>query len=555
MRKILFGLICLGSFAARAEIPARAADANSPATGASSPDAAIIASSQPARQPSIPDVLGGAIDPYQPGMERGRFFKAAGVDNELDVKEFAAARKLKGSFVRKFDRWKALLAFDKNSNKHIDWFEAEAYRKNVRRRVLSAFDANRDGWLTGAERNAANAMLHAGQLPGKSPVPTRPVVIHVPTSGPADEEPDDQPDGASDEMRERMLRLRQKVFAKYDTNDDGKIDDEERAAMMDSVAAGAQAELDQLEAQKWDADGDGELNEQEAAEMESALAERKLRDQRASDLRNLRRWDANGDGELDEQETAVMDEARQRQEAARQSWRERSDLRMFDLDGNGQLDEQERLLADAEAVRRDIYAKAATRGDNGRQKWQATMAQWRLRNFDADRDGQINEKEQAQAKEFEAKLRETGQIFRRKMTDLNGDGEITEAEQQAVRKEWQKAGWRIFAKSFRYMDADGDGQISLNERSSFQQRMQSGTIGYMERFSASFDANRDGRLDTRERDNFIAGMTRQFEQRIEKFDTDRDGRLSPKEAIELMEDFVQEELGIRPAAPANAPTK
>jgi len=547
MSKILFWLVCLGSFAATAGMPALAADANSQPAGG--------APSQPARQPALADVLGGAVDPYQPGMERARFFKAAGVDNELDVKEFAAARKTKGAFVRKFDRWKALLAFDKNRNGHVDWFEAEAYRKNVRQRVLSAFDANRDGWLTGPERQAANEMLSAGRLPGRSPVLAKPVIIRVPTSAPAGEQPSEQPDDAATEMRERMLRLRQKVFAKYDTNDDGKIDADERGAMMDSVATDAQAEIDQLEAQKWDADGDGELNEQETAEMEAALAQRKLRDQRAGDLRTLQRWDANGDGELNEQETDAMNEARQRQQAARQSWRERSDLQMFDLDGDGQLDEQERLMADAEAVRRDIYAKVATRRDNRRQTWQTTMAQWRLRNFDADRDGQINEQEQAEAKKFEAKLRETGQIFRRKMTDLNRDGKISDAEQQAVRKEWQKAGWSIFAKSFRYMDADGDGRISLNERSGFQQRMQSGTIGYLERFSASFDANRDGRLDTRERENFISGMTEQFEQRIEKFDADRDGRLSPKEAIALMEKFVQEELGIRPAVPATPPAK
>ncbi len=553
MRKSLLCLTCLVCLGATAQSPAWAADANSQAVRDSSPQA----TTQPAAatQPAIPDVLGGAVDPYQPGLERASFFKAAGVDNELDAKEFSAARKKTGAFVRKFDKWKTLLAFDKDRNGSIDWFEAEAYRKDVRRRVLSAFDANRDGWLTGQERKAANKMLSAGRLPGRSPVLAKRVVITEPTTAPADEQTGKQPRDASAEMRERMLRLRQKVFAKYDTNGDGKIDADEHDAMVGAVADSAQAEIDQLEAQRWDTDRDGQLNEQEAAAMEADLAERKLRDQRDSDLRDLRRWDADGDGQLDEQETAAMDEARERQLAERQRWREQADLQRFDLDGDGQLDEQEKLLADAEAVRRDIYAQASSQRDRGRNTWQATMTQWRLRNFDADGDGRINDDEQAEVSKFERQLREVGQSFQRSMADLDRDGEVTPAEQQAVRQEWQKAGWTIFAKTFRYMDADGDGQISLQERSDFQRRMQGRTIGYLERFSASFDSNRDGRLDAQERENFVTGMTEQFGQRIEKFDTDRDGRLSPKEAIALMEDFVQKELGIRPAAPATPPAK
>ena len=34
------------------------------------------------------DLCDGVIDPYDPGAERMRFFRAAGVDNELDDKEF-----------------------------------------------------------------------------------------------------------------------------------------------------------------------------------------------------------------------------------------------------------------------------------------------------------------------------------------------------------------------------------------------------------------------------------------------------------------------------------
>ncbi|MGB2822212.1 MAG: hypothetical protein WBF17_14605, partial [Phycisphaerae bacterium] len=117
----------------------------------------------PATMPA--DVLKGAVDPYEPGAERGRFFRVAGVNNELDGKEFAAAQGQAGSFARKFDRWQSMLAFDKNRNGTLDWFEADAYRQDLRKRVLEAFDADKDGRLTGKERERANAALAAGRVP------------------------------------------------------------------------------------------------------------------------------------------------------------------------------------------------------------------------------------------------------------------------------------------------------------------------------------------------------------------------------------------------------
>jgi|GEM_PF-935713 len=560
MRTTLPCVTCLACLAAAAWLPARAADANSasqPTVRDASPQATPGASTQPA-----PDVLGGAIDPYQPGSERAAFFKAAGVDNELDAKEFAVARKAAGgakarpagsfvrSFVRSFDNWNAMLAFDKNRNGALDWFEAEAYRQDVRRRVLAAFDVNRDGWLTGRERSAANDMLSAGRLPGKSPVLAERVQIDEPTTAPGGQDA-----AALAEIKERMARLRRQTFAKYDLNGDGQIDAAEQKAMVDAVGKEAQAELDDLAARQFDADDDGRLDEQEFAAMEKALAERQAGDEKARHERDLRLFDANGDGKLDAQESAALAEANERRLAEARQWRERADLQRFDLDGDGRLDEQERLLADAEAVRRDVYAQAGNRADDGRQNWQATVEQWRLRNFDADGDGKISQDEQAEVQKFEKQFRDIGQSFQRRMGDLDGDGEVSEAEQQAMRKEWQKSSWTIFAKSFRYMDTNGDGQISLAERDGFQRRMQQGAIGYVERFSASFDADHDGRLNAREREDLLAGMAKQLEQRTARFDADHDGRLSPTEAIDMMEEFVQQDLGLRPSATATQPAK
>lgn len=561
MRTTLLCVTCLACLAATAWWPAWALGANSatqPAVRDASPQATQPAVRDTSPQPA-PDVLSGAIDPYQPGTERAAFFKAAGVDNELDAKEFAAARKVAGnaeaqtagSFIRPFDDWNTMLAFDKNGNGALDWFEAEAYRQDVRRRVLAAFDVNQDGWLTGRERTAANDMLAAGRLPGKSPVLAERARIDEPTTAPAG----GQADAALAEIKERMARLRQQTFAKYDTNGDGHVDAEEHKAMVDAIAKDAHAELDELAARQFDADGDGRLDEQETAAMEKALAERAASDEQARRQRDLRLFDANGDGQLDEQESAAMAEANERQLAEARLWRQQADLQRFDANGDGQLDEQEQLLADTEAVRRDVYAQAGNRTDSGRQTMQAAVAQWRLRNFDADGDGKIDQAEQAEVQKFEKQLRDVGQSFQRRLADLNGDGEVSEAEQQAMRKEWQKAGWTIFAKSFRYMDADGDGQISLTERDDFQRRMQHGAIGYIEKFSASFDTDHDGRLNAKEREDLLAGMTKQAEQRTARFDADHDGRLSPTEAINMMEDFVQQDLGIRPSAPATQPAK
>ena len=83
------------------------------------------------------DVLKDAVDPFVPGKERARFLKAAGVDTELDAKEFAANAKVADGFARAFDKWSNLILFDRNSDKKIDWFEANAYRRAVRAAPLS----------------------------------------------------------------------------------------------------------------------------------------------------------------------------------------------------------------------------------------------------------------------------------------------------------------------------------------------------------------------------------------------------------------------------------
>ncbi|MDP6045239.1 MAG: hypothetical protein QGG25_06515 [Phycisphaerae bacterium] len=110
------------------------------------------------------DLCTGAVDPYDIVAEKGRFYSAAGKDNELSATEFAAIQIGPTGFRRKFDKWSEMLKFDSDANKSLDWMEAGAYRLAMGRKVLEAYDANLDGKLTGAERDSACKALASGKI-------------------------------------------------------------------------------------------------------------------------------------------------------------------------------------------------------------------------------------------------------------------------------------------------------------------------------------------------------------------------------------------------------
>ena len=83
---------------------------------------------------TVPDLCKDAVDPYDAAAERVKFFKACGKENELAQEAFNADAQRENGFVRPFDTWKAMLAFDKNGNGKIDWFEADAYRQDLRKK-------------------------------------------------------------------------------------------------------------------------------------------------------------------------------------------------------------------------------------------------------------------------------------------------------------------------------------------------------------------------------------------------------------------------------------
>ena len=273
----------------------------------------ILAQAKPAdvKPPAkAAEVMRNAVDPYVPAVERGRFFKAAGKDNELTAAEFAADRKRTSPFVRPFDHWPMLIGFDKNSNKTIDWFEADEYRREVRRKVIDEFDITKDNKLRGGEREKANAAL-------------------------ADEKWLAARKGRGGPRPVFAGRYEAGMVKRYDTDKDGRISDEERrAAFAQMREQGRKRMLD-----RYDKNQDGELDEGERRAMREAQGQPwrdKIREWQ------LRDYDHNNDGELDENETAELRDAEGKFRKTMEGIGKRFEKRIFDINGDGEITGEER---------------------------------------------------------------------------------------------------------------------------------------------------------------------------------------------------------------------
>ena len=93
--------------------------------------------------------------------------------------------------------------------------------------------------------------------------------------------------------RQRIMRLR----AEADTNKDGIISDEERAAMRERIMEKRQKVLEEF-----DTDGDGQLNEDERSALQASIQER--RDARRKEI--LAKYDKDGDGKLNPEERQAL---------------------------------------------------------------------------------------------------------------------------------------------------------------------------------------------------------------------------------------------------------
>lgn len=388
------------------------------------------------------DVCNGIVDPFDPFTVRSRFFQAAGADAEMDQREFYADQGQPGCFVQKFDRWSAMRIFDSNHDALIDCIEAEAYRRNIRTRVLAIFDADADGKLTGEERAAANRALSAGQL-----TPVKATSRPSPASQPAEEEAAEQ------------------WLAQFDVDGDGKLNAAERATAQKAHRLQMEGYLHRWQLGRFDADADGKLSAAETKSMTARMAAwRKKFDEIEKSV--MDKGDADRDGRL----SAAERRAAQRVLDARHQ-----DLlvEIFDLDGNAALDAAERGAA----------------LETHRIQVEQVRRQTQLLEYDTDGDGRLDDDERrglelGQARRGE-RLDEARRAWVRKF-DTDGDGKLSAAERAAMRKEdrrgelsppeavdddtFREGLWEDNAdesyrrRLLRLYDTDGDGWLSGEER-------------------------------------------------------------------------------------------
>ena len=204
------------------------------------------------------DALTKAIDPYDQADQKVKFIKATGNDGELDQKKFLADQKTGEGLILPFEKWETAVAFDKNKNGSLDWFEFEAYRQAMRAAVLAGFDKNKDGKLTGDERTDALKALKDGKVtikPGaetpRGAIPPGPVsptpggaaagdareATSRPTSRPAAAAPAPAANAeATARNQGRPMGPRgdwqppKDVIEKYDKDGDGKLNEAEMTA-------------------------------------------------------------------------------------------------------------------------------------------------------------------------------------------------------------------------------------------------------------------------------------------------------------------------------------
>ena len=335
------------------------------------------------------DLCKNVVDPYESVGQKTLFFKAAGKDTELDEKEFDADKATGKGFVASFEKWATIVAFDKDGKKQIDWLEADAYRRDLRKRVLAAHDTSKDGKLAGDERTAANKALAAGKFASvrrssrrgsRGSFTDRPETIKE-----FDKDKDGKLSDSEQETARSAMRARYEL-RRYDTNNDGKLDATETAA-RDKRRKEFNDRFDKNKNGKIDEDERGAIGEY---------------------YRN-RRYDTNNDGKLDENETAARDKANADREKTRKEMYEK-----FDKNKNGQIDEDER---------------------SGIREWYTN------RRYDANKDGTLDATETA-ARDKANVEREKRRAEARKLFDKDGDGKLNEEEERAYRNSRRGRGRR-----------------------------------------------------------------------------------------------------------------
>jgi Ca2+-binding EF-hand superfamily protein len=219
------------------------------------------------------------------------------------------------AFAAKADGKKAKLIakYDKNGNGVIDGDEMEALRKDFaadKEGELKAFDTNGDGKLDDQEIAAIKP-------------------------------------GANSKSKTAI----KETVSKYDQNHNGVIDGDEQETMRKDYAANRDGELKQF-----DLNADGKLDDQEIAAIKSVSKKEQLR-------QIIAKYDKNGNGMIDGDEK----EAIRKDYAAKKS----GDLRQFDLNRDGTLDDSE-IAAIPQKMETTKGGKATTGAKKGGGKTATT---------------------------------------------------------------------------------------------------------------------------------------------------------------------------------------
>ena len=136
----------------------------------------------------------------------------------------------------------------------------------------------------------------------------------------------------SEEKKGLGFPSRGEMLKKFDTDGDGKLNEEERKKVRDEMVS-RRSGLPPLLAKKFDKDGNGKLSEDERAAFRKEMASKG----RKLPPHLMQRFDTDGDGTLSDEERA----------GAKQAWEDRKKemIEKFDADGNGELSVEERREA------------------------------------------------------------------------------------------------------------------------------------------------------------------------------------------------------------------
>ncbi|MBI4028212.1 MAG: EF-hand domain-containing protein [Verrucomicrobia bacterium] len=107
-------------------------------------------------------------------------------------------------------------------------------------------------------------------------------------------------------VKKHVEKINPAILKKYDTNQDGQLDENERVLMKNDMDAAKARQWDRT-LKQYDANGNGKLDEDELAALEKDEAAKKAKAKaQAEEL--LKKYDANGDGKLDAAEKDAMRE-------------------------------------------------------------------------------------------------------------------------------------------------------------------------------------------------------------------------------------------------------